>query len=225
MLYEKQENINVRSFAIKSTYVPFKVVQCDMTTKKDTRLVITHDVRLKNVSKDDVDRIGSETILKKEKAVPLSMEEMGELFSILQKCADVNLKHELNNESKVEKIMKLGNEILENKAELEDWKRSQEQDFLLRCQLLHQLFKTAFKFRMGIVDGAHRATVVFNAIHGYKMVKEGLQKGNPVDNNKWNATVTYPKQCEIRKYTGTSKRHQYVKNISDKIYQVDFNLF
>ena len=105
LLSVKQENVNVRSFAIKSTYVPFKVVQCDRTTKKDTRLVITHDVRLKNVSKDDVDRIGSETILKKEKAVPLSMEEMGVFFSILQKCTGVNLKHELNNESKVEKII------------------------------------------------------------------------------------------------------------------------
>ena len=211
LLYENQESVNVRSFAIKSTYVPFKVEKCDSTANNNTRLVITHDVNLENLNEDDVERNGTETMLKKEKAVPLSMEEMDEFFTILKKCTSVNLKDESTNISKVDEIKKLGNDILENTTKINDWKLSKEQDFLSRCQLLHQLFKAAFKFRLGVVDGAHRATVIFNAIHGYKMVKEGLQKGKPVDINEWNATVTYQTQCEIWKHSEKGKKHQNVK--------------
>ena len=92
--------------------------------------------------------------------------------------------------------------------------------------------KQVFPFKKSGSSGNVATPVILDAGNGALLWKFSqkkdtweLQKGNPVDNNKWNATVTYPKQCEIRKYTGTSKRHQYVKNISDKIYQVDFNLF
>ena len=213
LLYESKENVNARSFAVRSTLVPFKEEKSSNTID-DTSLVFTHSMEMNLMDKNEVVRNGSQTIVKGIRGIPLTMQEMDDFFKILKKCMNTNFKRKNNVLSE---IKELGKRILENKDEADEWEDAEHKDFIKSFQLLRILYQKAFKFRLGVVDGAHRATVIFNALYGYKLEHGKLCRQTPHPINRWHCSVMYESQWEIWKHDKTGKRGE--KTI---IYQVDY---
>ena len=211
LLSENQESMNARSFNLRSTFVPFKEDICSSTTD-ESMLIFTHNIEIENLNETDVLRNGTETIVRGKRGIPLSMDEMEEFFEILRQCARVNLKRN----DPLKEIKELGNYLLKNKAEAQQWEDLRHDDFLEDLQNLRALFQKEYKYRLGICDGAHRATVIFNAMYGYTISDRRLVGRNPVPIHRWHPSVTYPSQWDIWKHDDTGE-YPLVN-----IYQVDF---
>ena len=215
LLYENKENTNSRSFAMKKTLVPFKEEKCTGNIY-DTMLVFTHNIEMNDLNENEVSRNGTEAIVNGVRGVPLTTKEMNELFKILKECMNTYLKGKDPNELS-EEITKLGMNILKDKDELKEWEESKNADFLTSCQLLRRLYQKAYKYRLGLIDGAHRATVIFNALYGYKLEEGKINQEKQVPISSWHCSVLYNNEWEIWKYDNSGKKKKIVK-----IYLVDF---
>ena len=151
LLYDDNENLNSRSFAMRTTLVPFKEEKCSGNTD-DTMLVFTHNIEMSDLNENEVTRNGTETIVKGVRGTPITTKEMDDFFFILKKCNDTYFKGKDPNEAKDE-LMKLGMNILKDTDELKEWEKSQNADFITNCQLLRTLYQKGHKYRLGLIDG------------------------------------------------------------------------
>ena len=204
LLYDDKENMNSRSFNMKTTLIPYKVQKCSSNTD-DTMLVFTHNMEMSDLNENKVTRNGTETIVNGERGIPIPTIQMNEFFLILRKCNETYFKKKKPNEVNDE-LIKLGMNILKDKDELKEWQESQNEDFITNCQLLRTLYQKAYKYRLGFIDGAHRATVIFNALYGYKLEGGKIKSKEPEPIASWNYTVMYNNEWEIWRYDDTGKK-------------------
>ena len=79
-------------------------------------------------------------------------------------------------------------------------------NFYESYEKLRKAYQKKSAFRLGICDGAHRITAMFNIVYGLAFGSNGLEKVNSPDPQKLNKLNSIAR-CEIWKYANLGKRN------------------
>ena len=148
---------------------------------------------------DELEMDGIKMIVKNEFAQPLNEKEMTEFIKHLKSC-----KIEFDKHKHMDYIKKLANALLP-KDTVNKLTKDKKLNFYKAYQNLREAYQKKHPYRIGICDGAHRITAMFNIIHGIEIKSSGLScsQNNPniEDLNKIEAKA----QCEVWEYKAISK--------------------
>ena len=185
----------------KYTLVPFKYHNSRGKESEHYTLVVSHDSSLPKYSLsmynlDDIHRV-----VKNQYAEPLTEEEMTSCMNDLEKC---NFEFDSKDPKKYLKDLADKILILEDATE---YKLSIESiKFYEAYEKLRKAYQKKSAFRLGICDGAHRITAMFNIVYGLAFGSNGLEKVNSPDPQKLNKLNSIAR-CEIWKYANLGKRN------------------
>ena len=181
----------------KYTLVPYKSTKT-RTKKPHCSLIVSH-MSIKKPT-DELEMDGIKMIVKNEFAQPLNEKEMAEFIKHLKSC-----KIEFDKHKHMDYIKKLANALLPKETVNKLTKDIKKLNFYEAYQNLREAYQKKHPYRIGICDGAHRITAMFNIIHGIEIKSSGLScsQNNPniEDLNKIEAKA----QCEVWEYKAISK--------------------
>ena len=181
----------------KYTLVPYKSYK-GKSKKHHCSLIVSHMSIKKPTNELKMD--GINMIVKNEFAQPLNERDMAEFIKHLISC-----KIEFDKYKDMDYIIELASALLTtetvNKLKVEIKKLN----FYQAYQYLREAYQNKYPYRIGICDGAHRITAMFNIIHGIEIKSSELSysQDNPSieDLNNLEAKA----QCEVWEYKTISK--------------------
>ena len=150
----------------KYTLIPFKS-PTPQSKKSHCSLIVSHSSIKK--STDDLNMDGINVIVKDEFAQPLSTTEMNKFMNHLRSC-DIQFDKKKHKDY----IIDLANKLLPKNKIDKFTKRVKDTDFYESYQYLRDEYQKEYPFRIGICDGAHRITAMFNVIYGIELRGNGL---------------------------------------------------
>ena len=181
----------------KYTLVPYKSYK-GKTKKHHCSLIVSH-MSIKKAT-NELQRDGINMIVKNEFAQPLNEREMAEFIKHLISC-----KIEFDKYKDMDYIIELASALLTtetvNKLKVEIKKLN----FYQAYQYLREAYQKKYPYRIGICDGAHRITAMFNIIHGIEIKRSELScsQDNPSIEDLNNLEAKAP--CEVWEYKNISK--------------------
>ena len=183
----------------KYTLVPYKSTKT-RTKKPHCSLIVSH-MSIKKPT-DELEMDGIKMIVKNEFAQPLKEDEMVEFIKHLKSC-----KIEFNKHKHMDYIKKLANALLpkETVNKLTKLTKDKKLNFYQAYQNLREAYQKNHPYRIGICDGAHRITAMFNIIHGIEIKSSGLicSRNNPNVEDLYK--IEAKAQCEVWEYKAISK--------------------
>ena len=190
---------SIHALDAKYTLVPFKYYNSSGKGSEHYPLVISHDSIL-SIGLTSCNEDGIHKVVKSQYAEPLTGEEMISFMNDLQKC-----DFEFKSEDPKKYLEDLAEKLLEDAA---DYKSSIENiEFYEAYQKLRYSYQKKSLFRLGICDGAHRITAMFNILYGLAFGSNGSEKvkdsPDPQKLNKLESIAC----CEIWKYANLGKRN------------------
>ena len=198
----------------KYTLVPFKSpksTQNKRSTPKATQskkshcsLIVSHSSIKK--STDDLNMDGINVIVKDEFAQPLSTTEMKKFMNHLRSC-DIQFDKKKHKDY----IIKLASKLLPKKID-EFTKRVKDSDFYESYQYLRDEYQEEYPFRIGICDGAHRITAMFNVIYGIELRGNGLSLVSDRPDVKDLCNLDPKAGCEVWEYKNIRKSIKIKQN-------------
>ena len=185
----------------KYTLVPFKYHNSHGKGSEHYPLVVSNDSSLPDYSEGSYNLDGVHRVVKNQYAGPLTEKEMKSFMDDLQQC-----NFEFDREDPKNYLKDLADKILK----VEDatkYKSSIERiNFYESYDKLRKAYQKKSAFRLGICDGAHRITAMFNIVYGLAFGSNGLEKVNSPDPQKLNKLNSIAR-CEIWKYANLGKRN------------------
>ena len=185
----------------KYTLVPFKYHNSHGKGSEHYPLVVSNDSSLPDYSEGSYNLDGIHRVVKNQYAGPLTEKEMKSFMDDLQQC-----NFEFDREDPKNYLKDLADKILK----VEDatkYKSSIERiNFYESYDKLRKAYQKKSAFRLGICDGAHRITAMFNIVYGLAFGSNGLEKVNSPDPQKLNKLNSIAR-CEIWKYANLGKRN------------------
>ena len=185
----------------KYTLVPFKYHHSRSKESEHYPLVVSHDSSLSNAATNMCNLDGIHRVVKNEYAQTLTKDEMTSFMNDLEKC-----NFEFDSKDPKKYLEELADNILEDSAE---YKSSIENiDFYKAYQELRNAYQKKSMFRLGICDGAHRITAMFNILYSLAFGSNGLEKvDDPPD--PWELSkLKSIARCEIWKYANLGKQNE-----------------
>ena len=180
------------AFNNRYTMVPFKIA------KKGSPLIISHDAT-NHYDSDELEKRPPVRVVRDKFAAPLSDDEMKKLDHLLEKFNII-----LSNERPLIDFDELAKEIFEPEV-LEKWnKREKNDDFYHSYLYFRKLFQNVYSFRMGLIDGAHRATLIFYTIQGLRLTDTCLKRHNTLSWEELHISVMTRATWEYFEYTQTT---------------------
>ena len=181
----------------KYTLVPYK--SYNGTSKKPHCSLIVSHMSIKKAT-NELQMDGINMIVKNEFAQPLNEREMAEFIKHLKSC-----KIEFDKYKHMDYIIELASALLPKETVNKLTVDIKELNFYKAYQYLREAYQKKHPYRIGICDGAHRITAMFNIIHGIEIKRSGLScsQDNPSieDLNNLEAKA----QCEVWEYKTISK--------------------
>ena len=101
------------------------------------------------------------------KAVPLSKQEIGRLINMINKCP-----REMNTTKDLKKLAKQLLTTGDFKKYEKETENYTTDDFYSTYKVIRQLYQSNYPYRIGIVDGAHRTSLLFNILHQQELTPE-----------------------------------------------------
>ena len=192
----KQTIINKNSKDVldaKYTLIPFKS-PTPQSKKSHCSLIVSH-TSIKDTT-DDLKMDGINVIVKDEFAQPLNVTEMKKFINHLNSC-DI----EFDKKKHKDYIIKLASKLLPNKNKIDEFtKRVKDSDFYQSYQYLRDEYQEEYPFRIGICDGAHRITAMFNVIYGIQLKSNGLSLVSDCKDVKNLCNLEAKAPCEVWAY-------------------------
>ena len=188
---------SVHTLDAKYTLVPFKYHH---TNKKSQQypLVISHDSMI-STSSNMITEDGIHRVVRNEYAETLTEEEMTSFMKHLQQCSI-----EFDSKSPMEYLMTLAEKILE-KEDFTVYKSSIGDNFYEAYQKLRTMYQKTYNYRLGICDGAHRITAMFNILHGISFESNELKTTTDLPDSQKLTKLKSIARCEIWKYDNLGK--------------------
>ena len=184
----------------KYTLVPYKSYKStkQKLKKPHCSLIVSH-MSIKRPT-NELRMDGINMIVKNEFAEPLTEEEMEEFIKHLKSC-----KIEFDKHKHKDYIIELASALL-SQATVDKLREDiKELDFYQAYQNLREVYQEMYPYRIGICDGAHRITAMFNIIHGIEIKRSGLSisQDNPKIEDLNNLEAKAP--CEVWEYKPISE--------------------
>ena len=183
----------------KYTLEPYKSTKT-RTKKPHCSLIVSH-MSIKKPTKE-LSMDGINMIVQNEFAQPLKEKEMAEFIKHLKSC-----KIEFDKHKHMDYIKKLANALLpkETVNKLTKLTKDKKLNFYQAYQNLREAYQKNHPYRIGICDGAHRITAMFNIIHGIEIKSSGLICSQKNPNIEDLYKIEAKAQCEVWEYKNISK--------------------
>mgnify|MGYP006061053537 CR=1 FL=1 len=181
----------------KYTLVPYKSYK-GTSKKRHCSLIVSHMSIKKPTNELKMD--GINMIVKNEFAQPLNEKEMAEFIKHLKSC-----KIEFDKHKHMDYIIELASALLPKETVNKLRVDIKELNFYKAYQYLREAYQKKHPYRIGICDGAHRITAMFNIIHGIEIKSSELSysQDNPSIEDLNNLEAKAP--CEVWEYKNISK--------------------
>ena len=193
---------SIFSLDAKYTLVPFKHHHSN-NKSQHYPLVVSHDsimpIGYGNCIEDGIHRV-----VNNEYAETLTEQDMTAFMNILQQC-----NYEFDSKNPKEYLKVLANAIL-TKKDSTQYKSSLENidSFYEAYQKLRNAYQRKNLYRLGICDGAHRITAMFNILYGITFGSDGLTIDNNRPEPKDLTKLESVARCEIWKYDNLGKQNE-----------------
>ena len=224
----KQTIINEKSKEVldaKYTLVPFKSsksTQVKRSTPKAIQpkkshcsLIVSH-TSIKNMT-DDLTMDGINVIVKDEFAQPLIGKEMKEFINHVKSCTIEFDKH-----NHMDYIIKLAKALLPEPIDAFQ-ENVKAFDFYQAYQYLREEYQKKYPYRIGICDGAHRITAMFNVIYGIELKSNGLSLVSKCPDVKNLCNLEAKAPCELWEYKNISESIKIKRNFKVNQYIIFIN--
>jgi len=162
---------------------------------------------------------GINVIVKDEFAQPLSGNDMKKFMNHLNSC---NIQFDKKKHK--DYIIKLASKLLPNKNKIDEFTKSvKDMDFYQSYQYLREEYQEEYPFRIGICDGAHRITAMFNVIYGIQLKSNGLSLVSDRPDVKDLCNLEAIAGCEVWEYKSIRESIKIKQNFKINQYIIFIN--